>query len=361
MAPKTEQFTLLWVLFTFIVVGNSAVLVALLVGKNRKSRMKFFIMHLALADLSVGLISVGTDIVWRITVEWNAGNAACKLIKFLQCVVTYSSTYVLVALSIDRYDAITHPMNFSGSCRLQCWIHFDKQWQWQVYMTLVSVKLFLAPALIISACYLVIVITIWSKSRLLVPPRRFQIKIMENKEHGSQRVADGDASDAEADSRRASSRGIIPRAKIKTVKMTFGIVFVFILCWSPYILFDLLQVFGYVPETQTNIALASFVQSLAPLNSAANPLIYCVFSTHICRSLRRVPPLAWLLCCCGPPPGRRQEPSSRGRCFRYLYSATDSSSVTDTLTNPVSTLSSLKHRQQNNIQNLNIVVVNSSV
>jgi hypothetical protein len=35
----------------------------------------------------------------------------------LQCVVTYSSTYVLVALSIDRYDAVTHPMNFSGSCK----------------------------------------------------------------------------------------------------------------------------------------------------------------------------------------------------------------------------------------------------
>ena len=40
------------------------------------------------------------------------------LIKFLlQATVTYSSTYVLVALSIDRYDAITHPMNFSGSCK----------------------------------------------------------------------------------------------------------------------------------------------------------------------------------------------------------------------------------------------------
>ena len=33
----------------------------------------------------------------------------------MQAVVTYASTYVLVALSIDRYDAITHPMNFSGS------------------------------------------------------------------------------------------------------------------------------------------------------------------------------------------------------------------------------------------------------
>jgi neuropeptide S receptor 1 len=31
--------------------------------------------------------------------------------------VTYASTYVLVALSIDRWDAISHPMNFSGSCK----------------------------------------------------------------------------------------------------------------------------------------------------------------------------------------------------------------------------------------------------
>jgi hypothetical protein len=37
-----------------------------------------------LTDLSVGLISVLTDIVWRATVAWYAGNAACKIIRFLQ-------------------------------------------------------------------------------------------------------------------------------------------------------------------------------------------------------------------------------------------------------------------------------------
>jgi hypothetical protein len=56
------------------------------------------------------------DIVWRFTVTWEAGNLACKFIKFMQALVTYASTYVLVALSIDRYDAITHPMNFSNCC-----------------------------------------------------------------------------------------------------------------------------------------------------------------------------------------------------------------------------------------------------
>lgn len=46
---QTPQFIVLWVLFILIVVGNSAVLIALLKHKGRKSRMNFFIMHLAFA------------------------------------------------------------------------------------------------------------------------------------------------------------------------------------------------------------------------------------------------------------------------------------------------------------------------
>lgn len=65
----------------------------------------------------MGLLNVLTDIIWRITISWRAGNLACKVIRFSQVCVTYSSTYVLVAMSIDRYDAITHPMNFSKSCK----------------------------------------------------------------------------------------------------------------------------------------------------------------------------------------------------------------------------------------------------
>lgn len=348
---QTEQFTVLWILFASIVLGNTAVLVALLLNKSRKSRMNFFIMHLALADLSVGLISVLTDIVWRATVAWYAGNAACKIIRFLQATVTYSSTYVLVALSIDRYDAITHPMNFSGSWRrarilvgsawllsflfsvpiiilyeekqvqeeLQCWIEFPHQWHWQLYMTLVAVTVFVIPALIITACYTVIVFTIWSKSKLLTPGAK-RARHMKNGEH---------VSIDDQNSRRASSRGLIPKAKIKTVKMTFVIVFVFILCWSPYIVFDLLQVFGYFSKTQTNIAVATFIQSLAPLNSAANPLIYCLFSTHICRSLRKIPPFVWVSCCWARDSRAAEH---QGRSLRYTHTNTDSSSVTETLT-----------------------------
>ncbi|XP_017752188.1 PREDICTED: LOW QUALITY PROTEIN: cardioacceleratory peptide receptor [Eufriesea mexicana] len=284
---QTGQFTVLCLLFSMIVVGNIAVLVGLLWGKRRKTRMDFFIKQLAFADLLVGLISVTTDIISRATVIWHAGDAACKLIRYMQIVVTYSSTYVLVALSIDRYDAITRPMNFTGRWwraralvvaawslsalfgtpvaflfeerlvegKIQCWIELSPT-QWKIYLSLVSVTLFIVPTLIIGGCYAVIV---------------------------------------------ASSRGLIPRAKVKTVKMTLVIVCVFILCWSPYIVFNLLQVYGYVPRTQTNIAVATFIQSLTPLNSAANPIIYCLFSTSFCKTVRNIR-ISWVSGWCATNP-----------------------------------------------------------
>jgi neuropeptide S receptor 1 len=59
-----------------------------------------------------------------------------------------------------------------ASDAVQCWIEFPHQWQWQLYMTLVAVTVFVIPALIITACYAVIVFTIWSKSKLLTPTAR---------------------------------------------------------------------------------------------------------------------------------------------------------------------------------------------
>ena len=279
---QAEQLTYLWIVFVCIVVGNATVLGTLLLSKGHKSRMNFFIKHLAAADLCVGLLQVLPDIIWRTTISWYNSEVLCKLIKFLQCVVTYSSTYVLVALSIDRYDAITHPMNFSGSWKrarilvacawgvsvvfslpnlifffikehevfgIQCWMEFlggnDDKLIWQIYITAVAVTLFFVPAILISACYIVIVATIWKKG-----------KAMNAYSASSANEPAATAGNEEPESRRASSRGLIPKAKVKTVKMTFVIIFVFILCWSPYMIYDLLQVhtlYSYSKRTMTKM------------------------------------------------------------------------------------------------------------
>jgi hypothetical protein len=67
---------------------------------------------------------------------------------------------------------------------------------------------------------------------------------------------------------------------------------VFVLCWCPYFVFNMLELYvlPHGPDRSKLQANMSIVlQCLAPLNSAANPIIYGIFSTRICRNLRWVP------------------------------------------------------------------------
>lgn len=181
----------------------------------------------------------------------------------------------------------------------QCWIELPQPWHWRLYVTLVALVVFALPAIIISACYTVIVCTIWNKShgltgpsrrpraahRALIPgPLLERVKSVPSRWRcsqddggglggglpdaagGSSRGSRGGSSRCkgrvssfrprpftstastagstgsfsngppkeEPDCRRASSRGLIPRAKVKTVKMTLVIVFGELprACWS---------------------------------------------------------------------------------------------------------------------------------
>lgn len=175
------------------------------------------------------------DIIWRITVSWLAGDFACKFIKFLQCLVIYASNYILVALSIDRFGAVVRPMSFTNARqrvrwllfgawafsalfslpqfylyevveiqgRMQCWLEFDEQWHWQIYMTIVAFLLFFIPVTIISVCYGSIIKKLWMRGM---------------------RKRNNSNSDVFNSFSRESSQGIIPRAKVKILKMTFLIV-----------------------------------------------------------------------------------------------------------------------------------------
>lgn len=60
-------------------------------------------------------------------------------------------------------------LSFKG--KTQCWIELEP-WQWKVYMTLVAITVFLIPAIIITACYTIIVYTIWTKSKVLSPVKQ---------------------------------------------------------------------------------------------------------------------------------------------------------------------------------------------
>lgn len=55
----------------------------------------------------------------------------------------------------------------------------------------------------------------------------------------------------------------------------------FICCWSPYFLFDMLDNFSFLPDTKERFYASVIIQNLPTLNSAINPLIYCIFSSSM--------------------------------------------------------------------------------
>lgn len=101
--------------FVVAAVGNLTVFITLFRNRNDKSRVNMFIMHLSIADLIVTFIMMPLEIGWHATVEWLAGDTACRLLMFFRTFGLYLSSSVLVVISLDRYFAILHPLSLNDA------------------------------------------------------------------------------------------------------------------------------------------------------------------------------------------------------------------------------------------------------
>lgn len=76
-----------------------------------RSRVTLFLMHLSVADLIVALIYMPLEIIWKATVSWEAGDFACRVMMFFRAFGFYLSSFILVAISLDRYFAVAKPLS----------------------------------------------------------------------------------------------------------------------------------------------------------------------------------------------------------------------------------------------------------
>lgn len=97
-------------------VGNLATIISI---KRRRGRGRArpswtaiysLIFQLSIADMLVTLFCIIGEAAWSFTVQWYAGNIACKVFKFLQMFALYLSTFVLVLIGVDRWLAVRYPM-----------------------------------------------------------------------------------------------------------------------------------------------------------------------------------------------------------------------------------------------------------
>ncbi|XP_062339398.1 arg8-vasotocin receptor-like [Osmerus eperlanus] len=298
------EITVLSITFLVAVVGNVSVLLAMYNSRRKPSRMHLFMKHLSLADLVVAFFQVLPQLCWEITFRFYGPDFLCRIVKHLQVLGMFASTYMMVMMTLDRYIAICHPLQtlhqptqrayimiastwvcslvlsvpqyfiFSlsevipGSQVYDCWGHFIEPWGVRAYITWITVGIFLVPVAVLVLCYGFICHTIWQNIKYKT--RKSTSTLAEATKKG----LIGKSS--------VSSVTTISRAKLRTVKMTFVIVLAYVVCWAPFFIVQMWSVwddnFSWDDSENTAVTLSAL---LACLNSCCNPWIYMVFSGHL--------------------------------------------------------------------------------
>ncbi|TKS71686.1 Isotocin receptor [Collichthys lucidus] len=333
---KVEVTVLALVLFLAL-TGNLCVLLAIHTTKHSQSRMYYFMKHLSIADLVVAIFQVLPQLIWDITFRFYGPDILCRLVKYLQVVGMFASTYMLVLMSVDRCLAICQPLRslhrrkdrfyvifswvlsllfsvpqmfiFSlrevgsaGSGVYDCWGDFVKPWGAKAYITWISLTIYIIPVAILSICYGLISFKIWQNFKLKT--RREQCISLTPKTSKGNTLA------------RVSSVKLISKAKITTVKMTFVIVLAYIVCWTPFFSVQMWSAWDPAAPREAMPFIISML--LASLNSCCNPWIYMCFAGHLFQDLRQN-----FLCC-----STHYLKSSQCRCERDFDSSHKSNSST---------------------------------
>ena len=93
------------IFFFFSTILNTMMLVLMNRQKKQDStRVQRFMSHLFIADLIVTFITMPLEIGWKSSVMWLAGDFGCKFFQFLRPLGTYLASFILISMSLDRYE-----------------------------------------------------------------------------------------------------------------------------------------------------------------------------------------------------------------------------------------------------------------
>ncbi|KAK3914459.1 Adenosine receptor A2b [Frankliniella fusca] len=93
------------------VAGNALVILAFQRERRLRRRTNYYIVSLAMADLLVGLLGIPFALLASVGLPHNL--YACLFTVSLLVVLCTISIFCLVAVSVDRYWAILHPLGYS--------------------------------------------------------------------------------------------------------------------------------------------------------------------------------------------------------------------------------------------------------
>ncbi|XP_055696278.1 adipokinetic hormone/corazonin-related peptide receptor variant I-like [Lutzomyia longipalpis] len=292
------------VMLVIALTGNLSVVITLFrTRRHRRSRVSLMIFHLAVADLMVACIMIPLEIGWRITVEWYAGNIACKIFLFLRAFCLYLSSNVLVCVSLDRCFAVVYPLRVTdarkrGKCMLGvAWLvatlysipqsiifHVQQHPEIPGFWQCVSFGSFSTPRM--EAAYNLFCLTAMYFGPLAAISIAYTAIVCEISNRSDRSRAKDDGGDRTASGAlrlRCNALTHIERARQRTFRLTITIVLVFIWCWTPYAVMTL----WYTIDKESAVKVDTHIQDglflMAVSNSCVNPLVYGSYAIKTCR------------------------------------------------------------------------------
>ncbi|XP_044757914.1 probable G-protein coupled receptor No18 isoform X2 [Coccinella septempunctata] len=114
--PEWEAYltiiTLSFIIFLTI-VGNILVVLSVFTYKPLRIVQNFFIVSLAVADLTVAILVMPLNVVYIILGRWVFGIHVCKMWLTSDVLCCTASILNLCAIALDRFWAITDPINYA--------------------------------------------------------------------------------------------------------------------------------------------------------------------------------------------------------------------------------------------------------
>ncbi|XP_054714774.1 QRFP-like peptide receptor [Uloborus diversus] len=325
-------------------IGNLLIIYTVMSFKRMRTISNVFLASLATADLLVVLICVPVKFGQLFSYSWTLGEFCCKFVHYVQNVSAICSVLTLTSMSVERYYAIMHPVKSRYQCTMSqarrviivIWIlsvltaipivfaqiHLEvgeryraywcvrnwlQPWLWRLYEVYMMLLILIAPSAIMLFAYCNICHQLWIvvKDRASMASGEMPVTEIALKESHPRNQYSTESK------QRLKSKPMMQKLESdnttvkQVIKMLVAVVVLFILCWAPILITNLLTAFdvldrlnyGYLKPMRTAFHLMSY------FNSCINPCVYGFLSVNFRNSFKA----ALLTCICGKRQKIREE------------------------------------------------------